>query len=286
MGDRILYDSAYAFIDGEPLSYCVYTGAGLDIQTLLSSKVLGKVEYVMMEALYKYPFITMDCVRRYVCVVLGVSYEQSFFRHCMERLTQLSIVMTVSYGTATFYTLNAFARKQLKKRLGFDVVMPDEITVSAVLEYGSLGQWHISVMEDTTAAMKTSVLYQVHTFHKRRILVPSFICFKKGALQYRICSFASPRGRTDIAAYLNSIKDVWQSMSIRRKNTVNLTVITVSSLTEIRALNAVICRFFETFQKIYYVVDGDCAAYSGMSCLYCFDRDEEEKSVLKVVEVK
>lgn len=284
--DKMNYDSPFTYIPGLKLELEAEVNDGMDISSLFSSGQFGRAESYILDALYKYPFLNMECIRRYCDVVFEEHREKSFYRHRMKELLELSLVQKATYGDQIFYYLSIFARKQLKKKKGYDVFIPNEVDESAVLEYASLGQWHIAMMEGERNNLTQSTLYQERKLQKKSLLVPSYMSVKKGKYTYRIFSFSSPRGRENLVPYLTMIKDMWNEMSqYKKRGVVTLTVITVYSLREIYALRTVMDQYYKDYtNQVYFAVDGNTAAFGGLTCLYYFDK--RDTSLLKVVDVK
>lgn len=287
MGFKTKTDSPYEYIEGLSLE-AVHLEDGwqqeADVQKLFKDETYGRVEHYMLNALYKYPYLNTHTLYRYLDIACGKKSSPNWYYHILQKLRADYVVSALRYGDTVLYTLPEYVRLYWSKKMKYSVEVP-ELSVSSVLEYASLAQWHISMMEGEK--LQKNTLYQKMKMAGEELTVPSYMETVKFGIRYRIFSFAFPKGVKEITPFLSQLSHVWElAARSRRKNMITLTVLTVPSLKEMEVANTV----FHTFtaaagHRVYYVLDGNTSVFSGLECLYYYIEEEGEYQ-LKTIDVR
>ena len=287
MGFKTKTDSPYEYIEGLSLEYAPAASGWqqeTDLAKLFKDGIYGRAEHCVLDALYKYPFLNFRTLSRYLDIVYGTHGTPNWYHHILLKMRGDNIIYALRYGDNVFYALQDYVRLFWVNKKRYSVSIPD-ICVSAVLEYASLAQWHISMMEGEKLVKNT--LYQNMKIAGETLVVPSYMEIVKSDTRYRIFSFAFPKGVKEISPFIALLSHMWELMArSRRKNMVTLTVLTVSSLKEMEVANGVFksCKTAKG-HRIYYVLDGNTSEFSGLECLYYYIEEEGEYQ-LKTIDVR
>lgn len=282
--NNIKYDSPYQYIRNIELSvlknsYNIET----DVTKMLRDRVYGRIEHCIIDALYKYPYITKHTLSRYLNIVLHDN-RRNDYSNIINSLREGYVIYALEYNKTYFYAIPCYVRQLWAKKKNYKVVLPDE-TAAAVLEYSSLAQWQVALMEGEKLLHNT--LYQYRTIAKRKLLLPSYTETIKGRYRYRIFSFCLPKGESsNISAFLQNLSDIWHLMDLsKRKNQINLTIIIVSSLQEADRIKELINIYpAAAGRRIYYALEGNTSEFSGLECLYYYEREDNEYH-LKTIDI-
>lgn len=281
-------DSPYEYIEGLELQTVDTESCWrqeTDINKLFRDGAYGRVEYNIIDALYKYPYMNRKTINRYLDKVLKKKQESwHWYYHIILEMLEDYSLYALRYGDNVFYALPCYVRNLWAKKKHYTVSLPDE-NISSVLEYASLAQWHIALMEGEKLLQNT--LYQNRKLARKSVIVPSYIETIKSGYSYRMFSFCLPRGRNDISFFLEQLKYFWNIMEqSRRKNQITLTVLVSSSLNEIRAMNELMKSFpAAKGRRVYYVLDGNTSEFSGLDCIYYY-MEEDGEYLLKTIDLK
>lgn len=285
MGHKQRTDSPYEYKKGITLE-TVDTVSGwyeeTDIYRLFKNGAYGRVEYNIIDALYKYPYMNKKTICRYLDKILNKKNETwDWYYHIMLEMLDDYSLYALRYDDTIFYAIPSYVRNLWAAKKNYEVFLPDE-DVSSVLEYASLAQWHISLLEGEKLLQNT--LYQKRKIAKESLLIPSYVETMKSGYRYRIFSFSLPRGRDDISFFLNQLERLWDIISrSKRKNQITMTVMVASSLKEIQAMNEIMKSFpAATGRRIYYVLDGNTSEFNGLSCIYYYVEEGEEYRLVSI----
>jgi len=247
----------------------------LDMDAVIRSGAFGLNKSRIMDCLYKYPVVN----KMSILYFLGVEENEKEVRKTsddLRNLVSMGIVKTYMYGELILYSLADYVRKYYSVKKGFYVMVPNVLSVSEVLEYASLAQWHISIVRTGNVGLNT--LYQEMTIARKKVLLPSYIEIKRG-VRYRIFGLPAPRG-SSVSVLLDKLSCLWElSEKSKRKDQHTLTLIVCESYKQMETMHQVLSLFEPAKTRtIYYCLDENFRE-NGLSALHYFQNEKIVKTI-------
>lgn len=253
------------------------------LEKMFRDKVYGKVEYLVLEALYRYPYLNQHNLSRYLDLKLGVQKWTSY-RNVIDRLKEDGVILQILYADYHFYTLSQEGISYISAKKGFHtspVVERPPVTGQQLLSCASLAQWHLSLQDKK---LQDASFYQRRKFGKVKGLVYSYAAYNTAAYHYHLFSLPLPKG-PDTDFFLEQLDFIClaYNKTFHGKRDICLTVFIASSLADMEGAEAFL-RSYRPFmdRTPYYALEANCADLNGLSCLYYYvhsDKTDRLKTI-------
>lgn len=285
--------SIYDYIPGVPLELpeqdLVRLSRGIEISEFVKKGIYGPIECHIVDALYKYYLMNRHTLSRYIDVTSERENAAALVRNILDKMKEDGILYTIRYGTLVLYSLTDSVREEWSQKKSFvSKRVPSFDTPYQVLEYASLAQFSVSVMEGEQ--VHCNHFHQVRSIAKVRMHIPSYVEMTKAQYRYRIFAYPFPKDPgVNITDFLEEINRAWGQMAKnRRKGLISLTVIVVPSVAQMEALDSVFRHYTPAAgHRVYYCTDSDTAVNRGLQTLYWYEPDawEGTEYQLKTIEL-
>jgi len=280
-------DSPYTILDDETMTKDMSVKDHADLSKLFREGTYKMVEYLILESLAIYKYLNRHNIKRYLDYKLKDKSWNNYY-HVVKKLLEDNVLDRIRYGEHIFYTLPEYAEEYMKTRMKKKVVryhVPE--TTENVLECAALAQWHISLV--ITGTVKHNGFYCVHKLAKQTYEIPSLAELTVGNYNYRVTSFAYPK-KTEAEEFEMFWKRIINThtglAASSRKNQINLTVISVSTLKEMKEAQHQADEIPELENRMFYfVLEGNTACFEGLQHLYYYDRDGKKEERLTTISV-
>lgn len=287
--NKIMIDSPYTYLENVPMVMQNIPKWQADLNKLFKDGTYGKVEYSIIEALSIFHYMNSYNLSRYLNKKLQ-DRKWADYSNIIKKLQADNVICKNTYGKQIFYSLFPDAERYMKKRRGKKATegcYAPEPTPEGILECAALAQWHLAA---TRGNVSSSCFYRKMRIAKVNINMASYIDRKIGRYYYRIFSLPFPKNRkNDIAVFFNQLKNTWYVMGkCRGRNQINLTVIVVSSLKEIKTITQLLNTIDEAKERnIYFALEGNTAEFDGLSCLYYYEKNSTEtEDSIKTISIR
>lgn len=253
-------------------------------------KVYQRTEYVLLEALYRLPYLTKKNMERFADHRLK-DKRYAGYENTIKQLEKDGCLRRFVYDDTRLYRLHEGAREYFREKLDsaslHKIDIPSAEDTPSILESASLAQWHLSVM--VGGGIKKAYFHETINIRKTKIKIPSYLEVEQGTIRYKVLSFSVPKAPTNMEPFINSIikvKEALYKWELSLKREIFLIVL-VCSNTQVMVNMSDILENLNTTKKqqIYFVADQNTAFSKGLDLLYLTSR-EDEKLVLKTISVK
>lgn len=285
--------SPYEYVPGTALleEHQGITGISADkLDRLFKDRIYQKVEYALLESLYRFPYLTKKCMERFADYQLK-DKKYAGYDNVIKQLEKDGCLRRFVYDDTRIYRLNDGAREYFYNRLdpkgSHKIHVVPETNAAQVLESAALAQWHLSALFG--GDVRKSYFGEEVVIRKKMLRIPSYLEIEKNAMRFRVLSYSVPKAELEMEGFLDNIIKLKEAMfrwelSLRRE--LFLVVLVCSSTHEMLQL-AHILESLKATQKlqVYFVAESNTSFTKGLDLLYLAER-EEDKLVLKTISVK
>ena len=253
-------------------------------------EVYLKIEFSLLESLYRFPYLTKKNMERYTNAKLK-DRQHAGYDHFIRQLMTDGCLRRFSYNGTRLYCLSDGARAYFQDKLDpknlHRIHIPSEENPVAVLECAALAQWHLSVMQG--GDIRRSRFHEQVTIRRQDVFLPSFLEVQKNNIRYRVLSLSIPKESIHMEPFIDQILQIKTFLSrwgFSLQMEIFLIVLVCESTHEMSKMAQILEKLQTTKAlSFYFVCESNTIFSKGLDLLYTAKRKDGEM-VLETISVK